>query len=237
MAGATTLSNGSDNALIDAFLDPIFGCTPFTAPDLGNNNQPGTSQALDELSAAKNSPAIVALVPENDEMGLDAQGNTELAKTNLYRGQVGQPPVSAASNKTSSPATYGQNMLNIQTAFLQANQGLLATGQSPVPGTGDNLFTFLANRLSMSFSNLGRQNDGLTDPVTVTLHGNGVAVAATFNTTGNVTTLPARASPLDWRGPGLPCGQLTFAPGRKRHSFGKCRFFAALGIAGSGRSK
>ncbi len=153
-----------------------------TVPDLGNNNQPATSQALDELSAAKNTPAITALVPENDEMTLDGQGNMDLAKTNLYRAEVGQPAVSAANNQSSSPAMYCQNMVNIQTPFLAANQALLATGQTPVPGMGDNLFTFMANRLSMSFTNLGCQNFGLTDPVTVTLDGNGVAVAATFNT-------------------------------------------------------
>ena len=78
---------------------------------------------------------------------------------------------------------YCQNMVNIETPFLQANQTLLATGQTPVPGTGNNLFTFMANRLSMSFTNLNCQNFGLTNPVTVTLDGNGVAVAATFNTT------------------------------------------------------
>ncbi len=182
MNGATQIANGSDNILVDAFLDPTLGCTPFMAPDLANNNQPTTSQALDELSAAKNSPAITALVPENDEMTLDAQGNMDLAKTNMYRAEVGQPPVSAANNRTSSPAMYCQNMVNIQTPFLAANQTLLATGATPVAGTGNNLFTFLANRLSMSFTNLGCQNFGLTNPVTVTLDGNGVATAATFNT-------------------------------------------------------
>ena len=50
-------------------------------------------------------------------------------------------------------------------------------------GVGNNLLTFLANRLSMSFTNLACQNFGLTNPVTVTLDGNGVAIAATFNTT------------------------------------------------------
>ena len=49
---------------------------------------------------------------------------------------------------------------------------------TPVPGTGNNLFTFMANRLNMSFTNLGCQNFGLTDPVTVTLDGNGAAIAA-----------------------------------------------------------
>jgi hypothetical protein len=40
----------------------------------------------------------------------------------------------------------------------------------------------------MSFTNLGCQNFGLTDPVTVTLDGNGVATAATFNTTQQKAT-------------------------------------------------
>jgi len=79
-------------------------------------------------------------------------------------------------------------MVNIQTPFIAANQTLLATGQSPVAGVGDNLFTFLANRLAMSFTNLNCQNFGLTNPVTVTLDGNGAAIAATFNTTTQTAT-------------------------------------------------
>src|SRR5712691_9328678 len=53
LTGSQVLFNGSDNALIDGFLDPTLGCTPFVAPDLGNNNTPTTSQALDELLAAR----------------------------------------------------------------------------------------------------------------------------------------------------------------------------------------
>ena len=116
-------------------------------------------------------------------MTLDGQGQFDVAKTNLYRTELGQPLVSGQTNLSSSPAVFCQNMVNIQTPFLAANQTLLATGQSPVTAVGNNLFTFLANRLSMSFTNLGCQNFGLTDPVTVTLDGNGAAVAATFNTT------------------------------------------------------
>ena len=62
---------------------------------------------------------------------------------------------------------YCQNLVNIQTPFLAANQALLATGTSPVPTVGDTLFTFMANRLLMSFTNLGCANFGLTNPVTV----------------------------------------------------------------------
>jgi hypothetical protein len=62
-----------------------------------------------------------------------------------------------------------------------------------VPGTGDNLFTFMANRLSMSFTNLGCQNFGLTNPVTVVLDGNGAAMSATFNTTPQTAANSAAA--------------------------------------------
>jgi hypothetical protein len=186
--GSTLLANGSDNTLLDLFMDPVLGCTPFEAPDLGNNSTPTSSQALDELLSAAHQPNPVALVPENDEMVLDNNGQFDMAKDNLYREQVGQAPISGQNNKTSSPAMYCQNLVDIQTPFLAANQTLLATGQSPVTGVGDNLFTFLANRLSMSFTNLACQNFGLTDPVTVTLNGQGAATAATFNTTQQTAT-------------------------------------------------
>jgi hypothetical protein len=188
IANSTPLLNGSDNTLLDRFMDPVLGCTPFQVPDLGNDNTPTSSQALDELLSARNQPRIAALVPENDEMTLDGNGQFDAAKTNLYREEVGQAPISNQNNQTSSPAMYCQNMVNIQTPFIAANQTLLATGQSPVAGVGDNLFTFLANRLNMSFTNLNCQNFGLTNPVTVTLDGNGAAVAATFNTTMQTAT-------------------------------------------------
>jgi len=186
--GSTLLLNGSDNTLLDLFMDPVLGCTPFEVPDLANNDQPTSSQALDELLAEKNEPAIPALVPENDEMVLNNAGQFDAAKTDLYREEIGQTPIDAANNRTSSPAMYCQNMINIQVPFLAANEALLATGNPPVTGVGDNLFTFLANRLSMSFTNLACQNFGFTNPVTVTLNASGEAVAATFNTTRQYAT-------------------------------------------------
>ena len=192
LAGATKAVNGSDNALISDFLDPTLGCTSFTAPDLSQAGTPSTSQALNELSAAKNQTAPVALIPENDEMTL-VNNAFSVTKTNLYRSNVGQAPVSAANDAADSPANYCQNMVNVQTAFLQANQALLATGASPVPAVGNNLLTFLANRLNMSFTNLNCQNFGLTNSVTVTLDGNGVATAATFNVTKQTATATTAA--------------------------------------------
>ena len=121
-------------------------------------------------------------------MTLNGNGQFDTAKTNLYRAELGQPPVNWANDRFDSPAMYCQNMVNIQAPFLAANQAPLPTGPSPVTAVGDNLFTFMANRLSMSFTNLDCQNFGLTDPVTVTLDGNGAAVAATFNTTPQAST-------------------------------------------------
>jgi hypothetical protein len=182
MKGATLLVNGSDNALVDDFMDPMLGCTPMEAPDLGNHGVMSTSQALDELLAARNQPRNAALVPENDEMVLDNAGQVDVAKTNLYRAEIGQTPVSAQTQTSSSPMMFCQNLVDIQGPFVAANQNLLAAGPSPVPTVGDTLFTFLANRLNMSFTNLGCQNFGLTNPVSVVMNGAGAATEATFNT-------------------------------------------------------
>jgi hypothetical protein len=203
--GSTLLANGSDNTLLDLFMDPVLGCTPFQAPDLGNNNMPTSSQALDELLSAAHPPSITALVPENDEMVLNNNDQFDASKDNLYRGEVGQAPISGQNEKTSSPAMYCQNLVNIQTPFLAANQTLLATGQSPVTAVGDNLFTFLANRLSMSFTNLSCQTFGLMNPVTVTLNGLGAATGATFNTTSQAATNTGSTPAMPGSGtPGAP---------------------------------
>ena len=188
---ATRINNGSDNELLDAFLDPALGCTPFEAPDQSQGDRPGTSQALDELSAAAGQQPPFALVPENDEMVL-VNGGFSAAKTDLYRSSIGEPAVSPATDATSNPVNFCRNMTSIQPAFLSAHQGLLAAGPTPVPAVGDNLLTFMANRLSMSFANLHCADYGLTDPVSVTLGPGGAAVAARFSLG---TQPPARCHP------------------------------------------
>jgi hypothetical protein len=135
---------------------------------------------LDEILANAYQPKIAALVPENDEMVLNGE-ELDAAKTDMYREELGQAPVGAATNKSSSPQMYCRNLVDIQTPFLAANQKLLATGQSPQTAVGDNLLTFMANELNMSFTNLGCQHFQLTNPVTVRRNGAGAAVAATFN--------------------------------------------------------
>jgi hypothetical protein len=182
LPGATVVTNGSDNALLDGFVDPVLGCRPFTAPDLSQGGTPGTSQALDELSAARSQAAPVALVPENDPM-TEVKNGFSAAKTDRYRSNIGQPAVSASNNAADSPRKFCQNMINIQARFLSGNAALLASGPSPVPSIGSNLLTFMADRLIMSYTNLQCQRFALADPVKVTRNGNGVATAAAFAVT------------------------------------------------------
>jgi hypothetical protein len=192
--GATVISNGSDNALLDGFVDPVLGCKPFTAPDLSQGGAPGTSQALDELSAGRSQAPPVALVPENDPMVL--VGNALSAvKTDRYRSNVGQPVISKKNDAADNPVNFCQNMINIQTRFLSDNATLLASGPSPVPSVGNNLLTFMATRLIMSYTNLNCQSFALANPVKVTLNDSGVATAASFDArrqtaTGSSATRP-----------------------------------------------
>jgi hypothetical protein len=188
---ATSINNGSDNALLDNFILPALGCTAFTAPDLSAAGRPGTSQTLDELSAAASQRAPIALVPENDPMTM-VNGSPSRPKTNMYRLGVGQPLViggndqpfgdsRAGGQQADAPANFCANMLNLQTAFVAANQARFSASPAPVPATGSNLFTFLAARLSASFANLGCADFGLKNTVSLSQDAQGVTVAAAFS--------------------------------------------------------
>jgi len=188
MAGPRLLFSRSDSTMLDRYLDPLLGCTPFQVPDLANEDVPTTSQALDEILAGADQPKIAALVPESAETVRGGDNDFDAAKTDMYREELGQASVSNQSNKTSDPEMYCQNLVDIQTPFLAANQKLLATGQSPATAVGDNLLTFMADGLNTSFTDLGCQNYRLTNPVAIERNGAGVAVAATFNTSEQTAT-------------------------------------------------
>jgi hypothetical protein len=205
LAGASRVNNGSDNLLLDNFILPTLQCTPFTAPDLSAGGAQATSQTLDELSAARYQRAPVALVPENDPM-TTLDGAHSVQKTNLYRIGVGQPLLGRNSGfpftrsrfggggqQADTPANYCANMLNLETPFIAANAARFGGVASPVADTGNNLFTFMAARLSGSFDNMNCKDFGLTNPVNLTLDGNGVAINATLRLTKQ--TPGASASP------------------------------------------
>lgn len=190
LAGSTTISNGSDNLLIDAFIDPAVGCKPFEAPDVTSGTANGTmttSQTLDELQAAKFQQAPIALVPENDPMTL-VNGAFSATKTNDYRQGVDQDPISAAQT-ADTPANYCANMLNVQSKFINDERANLANAPSLVPAQASNLFNFLAMRLSASFTNLNCANFGLQNTVTLTTT-NGIVTNASVMVKTQTPTNP-----------------------------------------------
>ena len=189
MGGSTVISNGSDEGLLARFVDPALGCTPFQAPDTTNPNGVSASQALNELSARQNQHVTPALLPVNNPQLLVA-GQFSIGKTNTFRMMTDQPLLPASTNKNQNAATYCQDMVNTAPAKLQLDQKMEAGFATPVPDIGDTLATFLGARLSASFTNLGCQNFGLTNPVTVTTDGNGVATAVTYDTSQQQGQVP-----------------------------------------------
>jgi hypothetical protein len=214
--GDTLLANGSDDALISEFVDPSNGCTPFTAPDSTYPKADAPSQALNELEARVDQKTTIGLVPPNDEMTL-VDGNLSIAKTNVYRSLVDQPLLSNNDNATTVAADFCQNMVNIAPAHDALDATRNANFTTPVPGTGDNLNTFMGNRLSMSFMNLNCQLYGLTDPVNVTVNGDQVATAVTYNTAQQTATIPG-ATGTGATAPATPTPDPTASvPAGRRH--------------------
>jgi hypothetical protein len=179
MAGPATLFNGSDNGLLDSFVAPALGCSPWQVPNLADGGAPATALPLDELQAARwagsrGGPA--ALVPLNDPMTLDPNGQFSTDKTNTYRSLMDMRPVPAGQ----SPRTYCADMERIQGTRLQQDVNLLTQNPGPAPDAANSLFTFLAMRLQQSFDNLNCGSFGLQNDVSTTVDGNGVVVAACF---------------------------------------------------------
>jgi hypothetical protein len=172
--GAQILINGSDNALLDDFVDPALGCTPYTAPDLAQPGRLTTSLALNELQASAYQAVPSALVPVNDPMTV-IDGKASIDKTDLYRAGVGQPPATTAD----TAKAYCTDLVNVGPARVRLDRGLTRRAKSPDTGAANNLFTFLAQRLNGSFDELGcgslmhRKN-----PVTLVTNKDGVVVDA-----------------------------------------------------------
>jgi hypothetical protein len=173
------LGNPSDNGLVDRFLDPALGCTPWKVDDLADPGQKVPGLALNELQARAYQRGPIALIPAGDPMVLDGNGDTDLAKVNAYRRGVDQPEVRFLWQ--ADTARYCRDMLRIAPARLLLDQVALTAAKSPVP-VASNLFTFLAQRFTGSYDILGCGDlVHIDDPITVILDGGGIATDATIN--------------------------------------------------------
>jgi hypothetical protein len=199
LTGATKMTNGSDNGLLDNLLDPALGCAPLGAPELEDPAVMSSSLALNELSAAANQQAPVALVPTADPMTLTAAGAVSVQKTNLYRAGVDQPALAAGTN---NGAAYCTNMLNIQPKRLLTDETLLKAAPSPDPANPD-LFAFLTTRLQGSFDTLGCATLlNMANPITIANNGDTFAINTNPGPgpSASAAPSPAPTNPMRRRG-------------------------------------
>ncbi|WP_265568221.1 hypothetical protein [Streptomyces hygroscopicus] len=188
----TDLANGSDNLLLTQFMDPALGCKPFTAPDQSSDGHAASALALDELSAAANQKAPIALVPQNDPMTL-VDGHSSVAKTNAYRAGVNMPAVGARAGGDGAAfcTTLFRDPAGVQRIFK--DKALFEQAPSPDPAAAPNLFAFLAARANQTFTNLGcNQLLGAADPVTLTTNADGLVTDAVLTPLGQT---PPSATP------------------------------------------
>jgi len=184
LQNAQTQANGSDNRLLAVALDGTLGCNPWMAPDLADPGQMLPALPLNELQAAAQQAAPIALVPSADPMVLN-NNQPDLNKLNAYRRGVDQPTV--GNLDAASTTTYCQHLLAIGPARIQLDMQLTQGRGSPDPAAANSLFTFLAQRFVASYGANGLNCVGLLntpDPLAVTTDDNGVAISATFNAGG-----------------------------------------------------
>jgi hypothetical protein len=145
MPGATTLSNGSDNRLKSIFYDGALGCAGWAVQDLADPNQRLQSLPFNEVQATlQGNP--VARNPIGHAMTLDANGNSDLNKRNLY--SVGVFQASVNSVNQISTKTYCTNMYNVGAPRYLANKSRFQNFASPAPADFNNLFDFLVARFN-----------------------------------------------------------------------------------------
>ncbi|MFL5588243.1 MAG: hypothetical protein ACJ8DI_11375 [Ktedonobacteraceae bacterium] len=185
MINGTQQANASDNRLLDVALDGALGCTPLMAPDLAHPGQMTTALPLNELQAAAQQAAPLALVPMGDPMTL-VDNTPNAAKTDLYRMGVDQPAVGDTDG--GNTVTYCQNLLRIAPQRLVTDAPLTGAANSPDPAAANSLFTFLAQRFQTTFE--GPLGTGLQcaaanqGPVQAQKNADGVAISATITVNG-----------------------------------------------------
>jgi hypothetical protein len=181
LPNAKKAANGSDNRLLDSFIDTALGCTPWMAPDLADPGKMVAAQPLNELQAAAHQANPVALVPNRDPMVLIGN-NRNLVKLNAYRVGVDQPL--SQNYEASSTRPYCANLLAIGPKRMMLDAPLTKAIPAPDPAVANTLFTFLAQRFVTTFEENGlncMKMLGQHDPIKVKTDANGVAVGATIN--------------------------------------------------------
>lgn len=189
LQNAQTLNNGSDNRLLAIALDGSLGCKPWMAPDLANPGTSVTALPLDELQAAAQQAAPVALVPFGDPMVLN-NGDRDFEKVNAYRIGVDQPLIGA--NYTANTKTYCANLRQVGPKRLLQDAAITIASPTVDPALANSLLTFLEQRYVTSYGPNGLNCQKLLklpDPIKVITNANGVAINGTINGVANNGTV------------------------------------------------
>jgi len=179
---ATEQANGSDNRLLDKFIDPALGCVPWMVKDLADPGNMVPALPLNELQAAAYQLAPIALVPAGDPMTLDGNGDQNMDKINLYRAGVDQTQITTLAD--ASTTSYCQFMGSVFPFRLFLNQAALSAFASPDPTAATNLFNFLAMRFVTAFGAGGLDCTallGVDVMVSVTMNHDKIAVNASVD--------------------------------------------------------
>ena len=145
------ISNGSDNRLLNVFINPAIGCQSFTAPNLININIQQSSVALNEIQASLTPITdTTALVPPFSPFVVDVNNNNgqTVLKTNLYRNGVNQPNIMVLDDNLN--INYCNQMGNLTPPFFIKHKNELMNMNSPTPDA-NNLLNFLAGRFQNSW--------------------------------------------------------------------------------------
>lgn len=178
---ATVNDNGSDNALLGAFILPALGCPVWKVQDISDTRN-GTyrgSQAMNEIQANLYATAPIALIPAGDEM-VQVDGQSSLERINAYRVQVDQPEARHLSDANTT--TYCVNLIGPSgLAAIVSQRPHTRVFPSVDPAAGTNLFTFLAQRLAASYTLLDCPALlGVENPVDLVTNADGVCTGARF---------------------------------------------------------
>jgi hypothetical protein len=194
LKGATTILNPGDNSLLSYFVAPAIGCSVWLMPSLDDPGQMVPSQAVNELQAHLLQKTPVARVPSRDPM-VEADGQPNLSKQNLYRAGMDQP---AANSNTFKTAPYCREMLRALPKMV-LDQKFDSNFPSIAPAAASNTFTFVAQRWVASWELLTCPNlINIDAPITLTTDANtGVVTAATIDTAKLKADIASIAGSLD----------------------------------------
>ena len=199
------ISNGSDNRLLNIFVNPAIGCDSFTAPYLVDNNIQGSSVALNEIQA--NLIPITkttALVPPFSPFVVDNNNEQSVLKTNLYRDGVNQPNILIVDNNDN--INYCNQMANIAPNFFIKHKIAFLNTKSPAEDLANNLLNFLALRFENSWQELNcKKLIGIPSPIVTTIDpANNMVISNNLLNIGDNNYLTTYISPT--RNTILACG-------------------------------